>query len=377
MNRFARSLFAVLSVSLAVLMLIVAVILVRKNTPREFDAEARYLPPTSPATAISARQSPGNSYIGGVGIIEPVGEAIVIGSQLPGVVEEVCVAPGAKVRQGELLLRLDRRSAFADLRVAEADLAAQQAKLTELVGQIEIQRARLDAAQALFEQSKSNEDNFKREFDRALSIGSSNALSQEELDTRRSNWETAKAKSHESSARVDEAKANLALLVGTPIAATMEVQKAAVAQAQANLERAQVNLDLRSILAPKDATVLSVKIRVGEFIPASILATPLVTLGVIDPLHVRVDIDESEIPRFDPQANAFASVRGRPDVRVPLEYLRTEPFVIPKRSLTGTVSERVDTRVLQVIYRVAPSAIQATVGQQVDVYIEDVAERSQ
>ena len=110
-------------------------------------------------------------------------------------------------------------------------------------------------------------------------------------------------------------------------------------------------------------------IRAGEFIPASILPNPLITLGVIDPLHLRVDIDESEIPRFSPTAKAFASVRGRPEVQVPIEYVRTEPLVIPKRSLTGSVSERVDTRVMQVIYSVDPNVLGAAVGQQVDVYI--------
>jgi hypothetical protein len=94
-------------------------------------------------------------------------------------------------------------------------------------------------------------------------------------------------------------------------------------------------------------------------------------LGVIDPLHLRVDIDESEIPRFHPGARAFASLRGQPEIKVPIDYVRTEPLVIPKRSLTGTVSERVDTRVLQVIYSADPKTLNASVGQQIDVYIEE------
>ena len=56
-------------------------------------------------------------------------------------------------------------------------------------------------------------------------------------------------------------------------------------------------------------------------------------------------------------------------MQVPIEYVRTEPLVIPKRSLTGSVSERVDTRVMQVIYSVDPNVLGAAVGQQVDVYI--------
>ncbi len=52
--------------------------------------------------------------------------------------------------------------------------------------------------------------------------------------------------------------------------------------------------------------------------------------------------------------------------------MKLEPFVIPKRSLTGDATERVDTRVLQAIYEIAESADSATVfvGQQMDVFID-------
>jgi len=44
--------------------------------------------------------------------------------------------------------------------------------------------------------------------------------------------------------------------------------------------------------------------------------------------------------------------------------------VIPKKSLTGDSTERVDTRVLQVIYRVKDRNAPLYVGQQMDVYVE-------
>lgn len=372
MSRFFRSLFALGTVLAAAAMLFTATQLIRKNSPKPMSREVRKLPATSPALAVSTQEPGSGSFIGGVGIIEPVGEATVIGSQLPGVVEEVCVLPGTIVKKGDVLLRLDRRSAMADVQVAEADLKAQQAKLAELLGQVDVARARVEAAEALVEQARSTERNSKREYDRTQAIGKY-ALSEEEVDMRRVNWETAAAKLHEANAKMHEAKASLALLDGQPTSATLEVQRAVVAQSEANLQRARTNLELREITAPKNATVLSVKIREGEFVPASVLSTPLLTLGVIDPLHVRVDIDESEIPRFNKAAKAYASVRGRPDIKVPMQLVRIEPLVIPKKSLTGTVSERVDTRVLQVIYSVDPQAIGASVGQQVDVYIEERA----
>lgn len=391
MSRFTKNLCSIASLVAAGVMLFVAVSLINKNSPKEQSSEVRHMPPTAPnastnlvslntadkesvasKTGSSKSASPTvTNYIGGVGLVEPVNEAISIGSQLPGIVEQIMVQPGDKVRAGDVLLRLDRRSAAADLGVAKAELLAQESRLQELLAQISIQQARLAAAKALLDQNTATESNAKREYERAISIRNSNALSEEEIDARKLNWETAKGRSLEAMARVAEAQSNLNLLAGEPIAASIEVQKAAIELARANREKAQNHYDLLTIVAPKDAVILSVKIRVGEFVPAAVLSSPFITLGVIDPLHLRVDIDESEIPRFHPGARAYASLRGQPEIKVPIEYVRTEPLVIPKRSLTGTVSERVDTRVLQVIYSADPKTLNASVGQQVDVYIEE------
>jgi hypothetical protein len=56
-----------------------------------------------------------------------------------------------------------------------------------------------------------------------------------------------------------------------------------------------------------------------------------------------------------------------------LSFVRVEPFVVPKRSLTGENTERVDTRVLQVIYAVESAETTLYVGQQVDVFINAAA----
>ncbi|MEI6525051.1 MAG: HlyD family efflux transporter periplasmic adaptor subunit [Planctomycetota bacterium] len=371
MQRYLKTIFAIGSILGAGLLLFQAVRLIEKNTPSEKQVVIKTLPPTAPIASRSVDPQTAAAYIGGVGIVEPVGEATVIGSQLAGVVEKVFVEPGAIVVQGQELLQLDSRSAMADVRVAQAELRSQEAKLIELQAQVDALRARVDAAVSMQDQAYAAESNAKRDLGRANAIGVSNALSQEEIDTRRTNWDTTKAKFSEAQAKVREAQASLNMLDAKPVAPSIEVQRAAVEQAQANLIRAQTNLELRTLKAPKAGTILSVKIRQGEFVPASILANPLITMGQIDPLHIRVDIDESEIPRFRPDAIATATLRGSSARGVELQYVRTEPLVIPKRNLNGTVFERVDTRVMQLIYSVSPSALRAIVGQQVDVYIED------
>lgn len=95
-------------------------------------------------------------------------------------------------------------------------------------------------------------------------------------------------------------------------------------------------------------------------------------LGFIGEMQIRVEVDEQLAPRIRPGAKAMAYRKGATDEAIPLEFIRIEPFIIPKKNLTGESSERVDTRVLPVIFRLpANTAIKAYVGQQVDVYIEE------
>jgi hypothetical protein len=71
-------------------------------------------------------------------------------------------------------------------------------------------------------------------------------------------------------------------------------------------------------------------------------------------------------------ARAVAYRKGATTDPIPLEFLRIEPYIVPRKSMTGASSERVDTRVLQVVFRFANCAGRKTyVGQQVDLFIEE------
>jgi HlyD family secretion protein len=113
-----------------------------------------------------------------------------------------------------------------------------------------------------------------------------------------------------------------------------------------------------------------VNIRVGEYAPTGTLSTPLMLVGNLDTLHVRTDVDENDAWRITPGAKARGSLRGNADISFEMTFVRIEPYVIPKRSLTGDSSERVDTRVLQVLYAFPPGDLPVYAGQQVDVFIE-------
>src|SRR4029450_302411 len=109
---------------------------------------------------------------------------------------------------------------------------------------------------------------------------------------------------------------------------------------------------------------------VGEYAPAGSLATPLMMIGNTQVLHVRVDVDENDAWRGRSDAKANGYVRGNRDITTGLRFVRIEPYVVPKRSLTGDSTERVDTRVLQVLYAFEKEKLPVDVGQQMDVFVD-------
>lgn len=267
--------------------------------------------------------TPFKSFIAGAGIIEAKSQNVAIGSPLAGIVESVSVKVGDKVKAGTTLFSLDDREARAELDVKQADLAKAQADVS--------------VAKATLQDSKTLSV-------LAESVTDKRAISKEELLKRRNTLSIAKARLASAMAQVKQAEAG-------------------IADSKTTLARLVVK-------APIDGDVLQVNLRPGEFAQAGFLDKPLLVLGNLDQFHVRVDIDENDAWRFDKNSKAVAYLRGNRDFKADLVLAYVEPFVIPKKSLTGDSTERVDTRVLQALYSFERSQLQVYVGQQMDVFID-------
>jgi HlyD family secretion protein len=262
------------------------------------------------------------SYISASGIIESASENIDIGTNLPGIVTHVYVQEGDQVQQGANLFTIDDRAARADLISAESRAKAARAQVNEA-------QEKLANAQSQLAKLSSVQDN--------------RAISRNELDNQRFAVSTA-------SAGVDSLRAT-------------------ARSAEADADAARVNLSRLTVTAPTAGQILKLNIHPGEYAPAGSLQNPLILLGDTQTLHIRADIDENDAWRFMPGAQAHASLRGNPDMKTDITFVRVQPYVTPKVSLTGSSIERVDTRVLQVIYSFPASELKAYVGQLMDVFI--------
>jgi RND family efflux transporter MFP subunit len=268
---------------------------------------ARVSPPT-PAVAEPSRP-PFSTFVAGAGLVEANTENIAISAQIAGVVSKIHVSIGSQVQAGDPLFTTDDRAA----------------------------RATLAADDAAVQVARAQYENASNELALAESVKDKRALSVEVRDQRR-----------------------YAALIA----------KAQWAQARAQAALDATNLERLTIRAPVAGQVMQLKVRLGEFASAGPLAQPLILFGNVKPLNLRVDVDEEDAWRVRPDSPAVAYLRGNTQISTRLKFVRFEPYVIPKVSLTGEPTERVDTRVLEVIYSIEAQDLPIFVGQQMDVYIQ-------
>jgi HlyD family secretion protein len=339
---------------LAVITLSLSIWSVKRLTPSVVRAQ----PVVTPPTAAYVKQ------VGAVGLVESASENIGVSLPVPGLVTRVAVAAGETVKKGQLLFSLDDRDLRAELALRETNVTLVRARLAKL--EASPRPEEIPPAEARVNEAKAQLEDAKVQLRVLEAVKDPRAIRQEDLLRRRQSVESGEA-------RVAEAEASLRLLKAGTWRPDLEVARAEVKQAEAQVQRVQADLSRLQVAAPIDGKILQLKVRVGEFAQAGTLAQPLILMGRVDELHIRADIDEKDAWRYQAGAAAMGSVRGNAAIKYPLEFVRVEPYVIPKRNLTGDSTERVDTRVLQVLYRL-PKAATLYPGQQMDLSIESKAE---
>ncbi|HVG03186.1 MAG TPA: efflux RND transporter periplasmic adaptor subunit [Nitrospira sp.] len=276
-----------------------------------------------PTPLVEPPRSQYDRTVAATGIIEAVNENVRIGPPAAGLVTKVFVAVGDRVGEGDPLLQLDDR----DLR---AQLVARQAAIPPAQAQVEEQRYRIG--------------DLDTQLKRLQAVRDSRAVSED--DVKRTWYASEMAKR------------------------ALSRFEATLKQVIAQRDETQILLDRLTVRSPRVGTVLQVNVRAGEYALTTGAIEPLMLLGDMQQLQVRAEVDEVNAPLVIPQAPGIAYLKGNTTHAIPLSFVRVEPYIVPKKSLTGDNSERVDTRVLQIIYRFERPPFPVYAGQQVDVFID-------
>jgi len=331
--------------------------------------------PPAQAPVFNPASNPYEKGIYANGIIESLqshGENINIYPEVSGPITHVMVAEGDKVHQGDVLLMIDDSVQRATVAQQEAQAQAAGALLDELKAQprpenLQIAKAQVELATATLKSAKDQLAKQQRASD--LAPG---AVSIDALDNARNAESIAEQNLGVVQSQYELTKA------GAWIYDIKNQQNQHEALTKAYLASTAL-LGKYTLRAPVDGVILSIGAAQGTYVsPQGAYGSytqgfgPLIVMGSPqDTLEVRCYVDEilvSRLPKPE-EMTATMSIPGT-DVKIPLTFERMQPYVSPKIELSNQRLERVDVRVLPVIFRFSkPKDLQLYPGQLVDVYI--------
>jgi len=330
-------------------------------------------PPLPPAFSPATNPYPSGIYA--EGIVEsdqPSGENINVYPEVSGTVKQILVAEGQEVKQGTVLLLIDDSIQRATVEQLQSQAQAAFTLLNELKAQprketLDVAEAQVLAAQAALKTAQDELDKQQAAYDL-----NPKSISKDALDSAANAVATAKANLEVARKQRDLTKA------GAWVYDVENQEKQYNALYKSSLS-ASALLSKYTLRAPKDGMVLAISPTVGSFVSAQGAydtytqgMTPMLVLGSPHArLNVRCYVDEILVPRLPSPAKMKVqmSVRGS-TVKIPLQYVRMQPMVSPKVELSDQRLERVDVRVLPVIFRIEkPKDVNLYPGELVDVYI--------
>jgi HlyD family secretion protein len=225
------------------------------------------------------------------GKVEPLSR-VDVKSKASGLIKFLNVNAGDRVRDGQLLVELDRETLEAELKEAKAVLRSAESNLGEMQSQGKTFRANLRKAE--LEAENKDYEFFLAEFNRHRELFRQGLISKSDFDGIEQKMQSAAVAQKALRAAVGVREAEM-----EQNDRTIEKARSAVVQAQAQAERAEENLRYASIRSPIDGVVLSREVEVGDAV-SSILqlgsnATTIMTLGDVRELYIKGKVDETDI----------------------------------------------------------------------------------
>lgn len=257
------------------------------------------------------------------------------GFRVGGRIAAVLAEEGERVQAGQVLARLDTDLLEAETDRIRAQLAQQEATLQRLergYRSEEIAGARADAAAAA-----ALAENARINLHRVEAMRSSNAISQKELDNARGTYRNAAAK-HKA------AREQLALVSAGYREEEILAQRAVVAATRASLQQAVIHLNDAELKAPQDGVVLTRAREAGAIVDTG---QTVYTLSLVNPVWLRVYVDEPRLGRIRPGMRVEAETDAAPGRR----FAGHVGYIAPAAEFTPKNVETYEVRT-SLVYRI-------------------------
>jgi len=259
------------------------------------------------------------------GKIEPKTK-VEVKSKASGIVQRILVDYGDWVKQGQMLVELDKEEAQARVREARATLLAAQASEEASKATYERNKVEAEAPDLPF---------LKLGMERARNLHKQGLISKSVLEDAEKAYQTALNKQMAAIRALSVTRAEIAR------------SQAQVAQSKASLEQADENLRYTTILSPMNGLVLSRDVEVGDAVSSILIlgsqATLVMTLGDVSDVYVLGKVDQSDIGKVYMGQRARIVVESFKDKKFDGQVTKIAPLGVEKENVT-TFETRVSIR---------------------------------
>jgi multidrug resistance efflux pump len=273
------------------------------------------------------------------------GPVTLIGPQLSGYVVEVDVEDFQRVRQGDLLMRIDDRIYRQRLEQAIAQVATQKAALANFPQTRSSAAATIDQNEAALANANAQVQKAAADLRRVEELAADGSLSARERDQARAAYAQSVAARDQARAALEIARQGL-----RSVGVNRASLEAALANAEAAVRLAEIDLSNTRIVAPRDGQLGQVTVRQGAYVNAGAQVTALVP----GPVWVIANLKETQMAnvrigqpaRFSVDALNHAEMRGRVERISPATG--SEFSVIPPDNATGNfvkIAQRIPVRI--------------------------------
>ncbi len=280
------------------------------------------------------------------GVVEPVGREVGVSADEPGRVVEVRATEGERVERGQVLAVLEHSA---------QKLGVAQAKAAPAVAKAPLARARagsrpeeISAADAEWRAQAARRDLAERQADRWTRLHAAKAATTDEQDRATQEREASRAATEAAGARLRLARAGARV-------EDLWVAQAGVEQATEAVHAAEAALERRLVRAPIAGTVLWLRVRPGEFFAPGPLQS-IAVVGDVSRLQVRADVDELDVARVRPGAEAVITADGVSEPLARGKVIEVAWKMGRKNVRSDEPTERVDTKIREVVVQLEPAA---------------------
>src|SRR4029077_12399426 len=234
-----------------------------------------------------------------------------LGANAQGLITDLLVKEGDRVRKGQTVARIESIQAKADVQSQQATVASAEADSASSEAGLNVQDMNIRTQQATIDRTKADLDLARVNFERYDQLFKAGVAPKSDFDQRKSTYDSQVAGLREAELRLEQLKSQRAQTI-----AQMQSTQRRVTQAQAGLTRVNDLLEKHDVVSPLDGVVTNLPVRLGETVVPGVqnsAASAVMTIADMSLITAEVKVDETDIVNLKMGQKAEVTIDAVPD----------------------------------------------------------------